>query len=156
MGPNLASSSVDYEQRIRQFYKVLAEVAVEKYGILIDFEKEEAYHYKWDLPSSKWLFEDFLAGEDIEALLSSVRERGYNILMNFYAPDVIHGNVVLKINDKWFAIGECINKEGKGDYPLDNIYIICIWPLKYVLSNINRVQVQLRHAVPLRYFLQTL
>jgi hypothetical protein len=61
--------------------------------------------------------------------------------MKFMASDCILGNVAVKIGDKWIAIGQCRKNE-------DGIsYVAQIWPLKYILPRINKMEVKLRCAM---------
>lgn len=152
---------VDYEQQIKQFYDAVAEVA-KKQGYILDFKKEKAYPCtkngeriskrklirQWghlrNVPSGNWYFEYLLSERDSpeqKEMISMLTRRGYNIKCNFDAEDVILGNVVVKIDDKWFAIGECRNEDW-GETSITEI-----WPLKYVISNLNRLQVQLKYSV---------
>ena len=97
-----------------------------------------------DVPSENWYFEHFLTERDSyeqKEMISLLMRRGYNIKCNFDAEDVILGNVVVRIDDKWLTIGECRN-EGGGETSITEI-----WPLKYVISNLDRLQVQLKHSV---------
>jgi hypothetical protein len=58
------------------------------------------------------------------------------------APDCILGNVAVKFGDKWFAIGECRKNE-------DGIpYVAQIWPLKYTLPRINKIEVKPQQTFP--------
>jgi len=158
-----ASSLQRYIEKIKRFYEEIAEVAKKVDGFIVDFKQEKAYHCKQylgrykkvsdeelrrmygdDIPSPEWLFEYYLRYRDpweFVRTLRHVAEKGYEIAMNFYASDVILGNVAVKIDDKWFAFGECRN-EGKFEQ-----YITEIWPLSFVLSDLQSKEVQLRYVV---------
>jgi hypothetical protein len=90
------------------------------------------------------VFEDIIHAdpaypEPVHELLMRLIEKGWQIVMNFMAPDCILGNVAVKLGDKWIAIGECRKDE-------DSIpYVAQIWPLKYILPRISRMEVKLRH-----------
>lgn len=154
------SLSINSEQQIKQFYDAVAEVA-KKQGYILDFKKEKAYPStkngeriskrelikRWghlrDVPSGNWYFEYFLTERENyeqKEMISMLMRKNYNIKCNFGAEDVILGNVVVKIDDKWFAIGECRN-EGECETRITEI-----WPLKYVISNLNRLRVQLKYS----------
>lgn len=78
---------------------------------------------------------------DIHKMLEHmVTKKDYKIVLNFYAPDVLNGNVTVKLKDKWFAFGRCRNDEKEG------LYVSEIWPLKYVLLRIPEMEVKLRYA----------
>jgi hypothetical protein len=58
------------------------------------------------------VFEDIIHAdpaypEPVHELLMHLIEKGWQIVMNFMAPDCILGNVAVKLGDKWIAIGEC-------------------------------------------------
>jgi hypothetical protein len=87
------------------------------------------------------VFEDVLHAdpaypEPLDELLMCLIERGWKIIMNFMAPDCILGNVAVKLGEKWFAIGQC-RKDRKG-----NPYVAQIWPLKYVLPRIHKMEIK--------------
>jgi hypothetical protein len=90
------------------------------------------------------VFEDIIHAdpaypEPVHELLMHLIEKGWQIVMNFMAPDCILGNVAVKLGDKWMAIGECRKDE-------DGIpYVAQIWPLKYILPRISKMEVKLRH-----------
>jgi hypothetical protein len=69
-----------------------------------------------------------------EELLQGMLKEGYEILLNFQAADVILGNVVVKLEDRWFAFGQCRNDPHAGPYVTD------IWPLKYVLMRLPKTE----------------
>jgi len=137
---------VFYQQKMEQFYSALAEVIREKnYGLywLDDGVKGDILY------PELLLFEETICGElhnfELEEFLEYVVEKGYRIMMNFYAPDVVLGNVAVKIHDRWFAFGECRNESQEEQYVTE------IWPLKYVLPNLRQMEVKLiRYAIPLR------
>jgi transcription initiation factor IIE alpha subunit len=98
------------------------------------------------------LFEMTLCGElyddQLEQLLGYVAERGYRIIMNFHAPDVVLGNVAVKIHEKWFAFGECINQSTRESQ--EGEYVTEIWPLKQVILNLQQMEVKPRCVFPIR------
>ena len=74
--------------------------------------------------------------EPLHELLICLIEKGWQIIMNFMAPDCILGNVAVKLGDKWIAIGECRkNRDGI-------LYVAQIWPLKYILPRINKMEIK--------------
>jgi hypothetical protein len=93
------------------------------------------------------LFEDIIHADPaypdpLHELLTCLIKRGWKIIMNFMAPDCILGNVAVKFGDKWFAIGECRKNE-------DGIpYVAQIWPLKYTLPRINKIEVKPQQTFP--------
>ena len=140
---------VFYQQKMEQFYNALADVIVQKnfYAVWLDNGVEEDVLYPELL-----LFEEAICGElhnsQLEELLEYVVEKGYRIMMNFYAPDVVLGNVAVKISDRWFAFGECINESARNSQ--EEPYVSEIWPLKYVLPNLHQMEVKIRYAILIR------
>jgi len=133
---------------MEEFYNAFAEVIMQKNCyIRLDQGVEEDVLYPELL-----LFEETVCGEvydtQLEELLGYVAKRGYRIAMNFYAPDVVLGNVAVKIRDRWFAFGECINQSARESQ--EGQYVTEIWPLKYVLPNLLQMEVKLRYAIPIR------
>jgi len=127
-----------YILKMEKFYIDLAEVA-RKRGYMLHFVKEEAYPISengeriskeelkgiWgnDIPSWKWYY-DYFFGErdpsDYDLIINELIERGYRIdYTNAYelskidrrAVDItmFGGEVILNLDDRWFAIGECTN-----------------------------------------------
>jgi hypothetical protein len=94
------------------------------------------------------VFEDILHAdptypEPLEELLLYLIKKGWKIIMNFMAPDCILGNLALRLGDKWFAIGECRKYE-------DGIpYVAQIWPLKYILPKINKMEIKPQQIFPI-------
>lgn len=102
-----------YQEGMEQFYNALADVIIQKdFGLYLGHGIEEDI-----LHPELLLFEEALCGEvydtQLELLLEYVAERGYCIVMNFSAADIVHGNVAVKIKDRWFAFGECINQSAR-------------------------------------------
>ena len=134
-----------YQQRMEQFYMEMAKVMKEKnYGFWL-----EGYGTLKNQPMEEILFEEgfYIDPNDYEPtheMLETLTERGYPIIMNFHDPDVILGNLAVKIIDKWFAFGQC-----KNDIDQKEIYATEIWPLKYTLLKMKYVEVNLRFAVSL-------
>jgi hypothetical protein len=91
------------------------------------------------------VFEDIIHAdpaypEPVHELLIHLIEKGWQIIMNFMAPDCILGNVAVKLGDKWIAIGECRKDED------DTPYVAQIWPLKYVLPRIHKMKIKPQHT----------
>jgi hypothetical protein len=87
------------------------------------------------------VFEDIIHAdpaypEPVHELLIHLIEKGWQIIMNFMAPDCILGNVAAKLGDKWIAIGEC--RKNRDGTP----YVAQIWPLKYVLPRIHKMEIK--------------
>jgi len=133
-----------HQLKMEQFYDALASVIREKnYCVWLDSYLEEGF------PNPEWLlFEESVCGEpydtELEEFLGYVVEKDYRIVMNFYAPDVVLGNVAVKINGRWFAFGECRNENPEEQFVTE------IWPLKYVLPKMRQMEVKLRYAVSIR------
>jgi hypothetical protein len=72
----------------------------------------------------------------MDELLAHLAKKGWQMIMNFMAPDCILGNVALKLGAKWFAIGEC--RKGRDGVP----YVVQIWPLKYILPRIHKMEIK--------------
>jgi hypothetical protein len=68
-----------------------------------------------------------------------IYSKTWKIIMNFMAPDCVLGNVAVKLDDKWIAIGECRRNE-------DGIPYVQIWPLKYVLPRIRKMEIKPKQA----------
>jgi hypothetical protein len=91
------------------------------------------------------VFEDIIHADPaypkpVHELLIHLIEKGWQIIMNFMAPDCILGNVAVKLGDKWIAIGECRKDED------DTPYVAQIWPLKYVLPRIHKMEIKPQHT----------
>lgn len=137
-----------YEQKMEQFYNTLADVMILKNCcVRLGPGVEDDIVYPEVL-----LFDTTLSGEvyddQLESLLQDAAERGYRIVKNFHASDVVLGNVSVKINDKWFAFGECINQSTKESH--EGQYVTEIWPLRQVVPNLRQMEVKLRYAFPIR------
>jgi len=94
------------------------------------------------------VFEDVLHADPVypdplHELLMCLIHNGWKIIMNFMASDCILGNVALKLGDKWFAIGEC--RKDRDGIP----YVAQIWPLKYILPKISKMEVKLKCTFPI-------
>ncbi len=88
---------IHYQEGIEKFYNTLADLIVQK-----DFDLYLGHGIEEDiLHPELLLFEDTICGEvydtQLELLLEYAAERGYRIVMNFYASDVVIGNVVVRI-----------------------------------------------------------
>ena len=135
-----------YQQRMEQFYIEMAKVMKEKnHGFWL-----EGYGALKNQPIEEILFEQgfYIDPNDYEPtheMLETVAKRGYPIIMNFHAPDVILGNLAVKIKDKWFAFGQC-----KNDIDQKEIYATEIWPLKYILPRMKFLQVTLKFSVSIQ------
>jgi len=91
------------------------------------------------------VFEDVLHADPVypdplHEFLMCLTDKGWKIIMNFMASDCILGNVAVKLGDKWFAIGEC--RRNRDDIP----YVAQIWPLKYVLPRIHKMEIKPQHT----------
>jgi len=132
-----------YQQRMEQFYIEMAKVMKEKnHGFWL-----EGFGTLENQPIEEILFEQgfYVDPNDYEPtheMLETLTERGYPIIMNFYAPDVILGNLAVKIIDKWFAFGQC-----KNDIDQKEIYTTEIWPLKYVLPRVKQMLIKPRFSL---------
>jgi len=132
-----------YQQRMEQFYMEMAKVMKEKnHGFWL-----EGYGTLNNQPIEEILFEQgfYIDPNDYEPtheMLKTVAKRGYPIIMNFHAPDVILGNVAVKIKDKWFAFGQC-----KNDIDQKEIYATEIWPLKYIIPRIKQMEIKLGFSI---------
>jgi len=132
-----------YQQRMEQFYMEMAKVMKEQnHGFWL-----EGYGILQNQPIEEILFEQgfYVAPSDYEPtheMLETLTERGYPIVMNFYAPDVILGNLAVKIKDRWFAFGQC-----KNDIDQKEIYATEIWPLKDVMVGLKCNEIKLRFSI---------
>jgi len=126
-----------YQQRMEQFYMEMAKVMKEKnHGFWL-----EGYGTLRNQPIEEILLEQgfYVDPNDYEPtheMLETLTERGYPTIMNFHAPDVILGNLAVKIIDRWFAFGQC-----KNDIDQKEIYATEIWPLKFILPNMKKIEV---------------
>ena len=132
-----------YQQRMEQFYMEMAKVMKEKnHGFWL-----EGFGTLENQPIEEILFEQgfYVDPNDYEPtheMLETVAKRGYPIIMNFHAPDVILGNLAVKIKDKWFAFGQC-----KNDIDQKEIYATEIWPLKFILPNMKKIEVSPKFSI---------
>lgn len=134
---------VYYQSRMEQFYNAMADVIFQKnYSIYLGERREVGIPYP-----EMFVFEESIYSEPyddtVEEMLGHVVAKGFRIAMDFYAPDILNGNLTVKIRDKWFAFGDCRNENTKEQYPTE------IWPLKYVLPNLRQLEVKLRYAIPI-------
>ncbi|MDI9577899.1 MAG: hypothetical protein QM398_07185 [Thermoproteota archaeon] len=169
-------SLIKYIIHLENFYTAFAETAKSQ-GLLLNFFRAEASPcnnqgkpmslpelkniFGNDIPLTwKWSYKIFL--EDSEHLQKNLEiitaTKGYDIAFNFAASDACLGNVVLKIFDKWFTIGECINCTTPSLYKhqqecLQKSEPICIkkfWSPFYVLSRIEKMETQLNFSEPIK------
>ena len=132
-----------YQQRMEQFYMEMAKVMKEKnHGFWL-----EGYGTLRNQPIEEILLEQgfYVDPNDYEPtheMLETLTERGYPTIMNFHAPDVILGNLAVKIIDRWFAFGQC-----KNDIDQKEIYATEIWPLRYVIPRLNLSEVKPRFSI---------
>lgn len=160
-----------YLSRMEKFYMSLAEVS-KRYGYLLDFLRGEAppckEHgepmsteelleiYGDDLPLDwKWRYDVFLENDEcLQKVLRTLNEKGYKAAFNFTASDAFLGNVAVKIDDEWFAIGECtydssiLSSNAKDELIVESadMRIVRLWSPFYVLSNIKRMEIRLAFA----------
>jgi len=90
--------------------------------------------------SSRTFCTPTLHPETLEDLLLHLIKKGWKIIMNFMAPDCLLGNVAVKLGDKWIAIGQC--RKNENGLP----YVAQIWPLKYVLPRIRKMEIKPKFA----------
>lgn len=167
-----AKSLSEYSERLEQFYIALAEAAKGQ-GYYVDYIKAEAPPcdnqgellsrpqlqtiYGNDMPEDwKGKYSTFLEDDEClkNTLGSIVASKGQDVAFNFTAPDAFLGNVAVRVEDKWFAVGECRNCstpfpfEESDEFSLEsaNICIMKIWSPFYVLSRIEHMEVQLEYA----------
>lgn len=132
-----------YQRKIEDFYDDLAAV-FKTLGSTAYFEG-----LKEDVENPDLLvFEESIFydpnDDSAEEFLGEMEKKGYEILMNFQEPDVVNGNVIVKIEKKWFAFGQCRKTEPGG------AHVETIWPLKYVLMNIQEMETTPRQAISMR------
>jgi hypothetical protein len=131
-----------YQRELERFYNDLVNVFWRNhFGFWTEAcsELNEPYIPKPDVELI--VFEDILHAdpaypEPLHELLICLIEKGWQIIMNFMTPDCILGNVAVKIGDKWIAIGEC--RKNRDGIP----YVAQIWPLKYILPRINKMEIK--------------
>lgn len=145
MGVSREESALAYYQRkMEKFYDDLLDVLRGgRFGFYDEIRDEEPYILHPDIELI--VFEDVLNGdpndpESMLGLLGSLVRKGWQIKMNFVARNCLIGNVVVKIYDKWFAFGQC-RRDDDGE-----LYVAEIWPLKYVLPRIEKMEVKLKYA----------
>jgi hypothetical protein len=76
----------------------------------------------------------------MDELLAHLAKKDWQMIMNFMAPDCLLGNVAVKLGDKWFAFGQCRKYEDGEPYVAE------IWPLKYVLPKISKMEIKPKFA----------
>jgi hypothetical protein len=156
---------------LEKFYVDLADTA-KKHGFLLNYFRAEAppcdeegnplpfnelLRIYGDLPKDwRWRYAVFLeSDEHLKKVLRALIEKGYQIRFNFMAPDAILGNVVVKVNGKWFAIGECrkssdiILHDAREELLLEyeDIEVMRLWSPFYVLANIKRMETSIRSEI---------
>jgi len=138
-----------YQRELERFYDDLIDVFWRNhFGFCTEAcsELNEPYIPKPDVELI--VFEDILHAdpaypEPLEELLLCLIKKGWKIIMNFMAPDCILGNVAVKLGDKWIAIGECRRDED------GTPYVAQIWPLKYVLPRIHKMEIKPQQTLPI-------
>ena len=156
---------------LEKFYVDLADAA-KKHGYLLNYFRAEAppcdgegdplplhelLRIYGDLPKDwRWRYAVFLeSDEHLKKVLRALIEKGYQIRFNFMAPGAILGNVVVKVNGKWFAIGECrkssdiILYDAREELLLEyeDIEVMRLWSPFYVLANIKRMETSIRSEI---------
>ncbi|MEM3785878.1 MAG: hypothetical protein QXZ59_00670 [Nitrososphaeria archaeon] len=137
-----------YQRRMEEFYNDLLDVLRSGRFIFCDeIREEEPYILQPD--TELIVFEEVLTGDPYDSesmfeLLGCLVRRGWQIKMNFMSRNCLIGNVVVKIGEKWFAFGQC----RRNDY--EELYVAEIWPLKYVLPRIEKMEVKLKYAKAIR------
>jgi len=135
-----------YQRELERFYNDLIDVFWQNhFGFWTEAcsDLNEPYIPKPDVELI--VFEDILHADPsypdpFHELLMCLIDKGWKIIMNFMAPDCILGNVAVKLGDKWFAIGEC--RRNRDGIP----YVAQIWPLKYVLPHIHKMEIKPQHT----------
>jgi hypothetical protein len=139
-----------YQRELERFYNDLIDVFWQKhFGFWTEAcsDLNEPYIPKPDVELI--LFENIIYSDPaypdpLHELLKCLIEKGWQIIMNFMAPDCILGNVAVKLGDKWIAIGEC--RKNRDGTP----YVAQIWPLKYVLPRIHKMEIKARQVLLIR------
>jgi hypothetical protein len=176
MEPKKCANSHDYNKfvaKLEKFYVDLAEIS-SKQGYSLDFLKHEAPPCKGngellsldelrriygnDMPLDwKWRYDFFLGdNECLQTVLRELEQKGYQTAFNFTAQDAFLGNIVVRIDNKWFAIGECERETSILPWNANDelmtessiIEIIKLWPPFFLLSNVKRMEIQLAFAQP--------
>jgi hypothetical protein len=122
--------------------------------------------YGNDVPSDwKWRYDAFLEDENeyLQKVLQELEQKGYEIAFNFTATDATLGNLAVRIQNDWFAIGECTKdstwltydtEDERQTYDIEDalevepaeICIMKVWSPFYVLSNVKRMRLELAWA----------
>ena len=130
-----------YQEGIERFYDELAEL-LRKEGSMVYTERNDPEDV---LNPELLLFNEHLCydpnDDTAEEFLEEMEKKGYVIRMNFQARDAIIGNVVVKIENKWFAFGQCRRTAHVG------LYVSDIWALRFVLTNLRKMEAKLGQAV---------
>lgn len=81
--------------------------------------------------------------DSFEELLRRLNGKNYQFRFNFQASDAILGNVVVRLGDRWFAFGSCVNDEKTG------FRVKEIWPLRYMIPRMDKMETKLAYTIPL-------
>lgn len=129
-----------YQQGIEKFYNDFAQVLTEIPSMIAvgSSDYEDVHDPDLLLFDTHFCYEPF--DYQAEEFLSEMIKKGYEIVMNFQAEDVILGNVAVRIKDKWFAFGRCKNDPMEGQWVMD------IWSLKHVLTNLRKMEITIQNA----------
>jgi hypothetical protein len=135
-----ACDLLSYALKLEKFYSDLVDAMILN-GSCLWAEGSEVEEFIDD--HDLLVFEQSLNGmpydDSNEKLLGLMVKKGYRIILNFQEPDIILGNIALKIDDKWFAFGQCKNDADEGSC------VTQIWPLKYVIPRIQKMEVNPRY-----------
>jgi len=128
---------VFYQHKMEQFYSDLVDTMIQHgFYLWVEDSTVEEFIDDHDL----LVFENALYkmpyDDSIEIMLGFMVKKGYEIVLNFLEKDVILGNVAVKLGDRWFAFGQCNNDVDEG------MCVTEIWPLKYVLPRLNKMEVR--------------
>jgi len=139
----LSNIWLSYQEGIEKFCDDLAEL-LRKEGSMVYTELDEPQ----DVSNPELLlFNEHLSydpnDDSAEDFLKEMVKDGYKICVNFQAGDAIVGNVAVKIGNKWFAFGRC-QKASDGGF-----YISSMWSLKFVLTNLQKMEIRLSQAFPI-------
>lgn len=132
-----------YQQKMEQFYDdLIDEVRKERCYLTSEDPCFEDYIDEHDL----LIFEDTLQGmeydDSIEKILNCLAKKGYKLALNFQEKDVVLGNVIVRLCDRWFAFGNSRNGVA-GDRCVTEI-----WPLRYVLPRLEKMEAQPKQMFP--------
>lgn len=125
-----------YQQGLEKFYDDFAKLLREE-GSMVYTERDDPQDI---MNPELLLFNEHFCydpnDDTAEELLRAMAKKGYKICMHFQEPDVIIGNVAVKIKDRWFAFGQCRNDSRAGPY------VTVMWSLKYVLARIAQMEIR--------------